>query len=303
MKKVIVIVGPTAVGKTKLSIEIAKYLQTEIISGDSAQVYKQLDIGTAKITSDEMQGIKHHLIDILEPGDSFSVAEFQSIVREKIDLISDDNKIPILVGGTGLYLRSVLYDYKFIERERSSQFMASYEGYTNAELHLLLSDIDPKSAEMIHMNNRRRVLRAIEIGLSSDSKKSQSELDQDAKMMYDACIIGLNVDRPLLYDRINARVDDMMDLGLLQEARNLYNAGYLLNIIGYKEFQTYFSGLTPLEESIEKLKKDSRNLAKRQLTFFKNKFDVNWFTPSITNFELTVNDVIQLINTWSKITL
>jgi tRNA dimethylallyltransferase len=299
-KKVIVIVGPTAVGKTKLSIELAKELQTEIISGDSAQVYRRLDIGTSKVTEEEMEGIKHHLIDIKEPGETFSVAEFQQLVREKIDAINEQGMIPIIVGGTGLYIRSVLYDYQFIEQERDHGFKEKYEDVTNEDLHQLLVDVDPESATVIHPNNRRRVLRALEIFYSSDKQKSDLQLDDEKELLYDALLIGLDLERELLYERINYRVDEMVRLGLLDEAKALYEEGQRLNIIGYKELDDFFSGNRSLESCLDDIKKDTRHLAKRQLTFFRNQFEVNWFQVNLNHFDDTVNEIKRLVEKWKK---
>jgi tRNA dimethylallyltransferase len=299
-QKVIVVLGPTAVGKTKLSIELAKYLHTEIISGDSAQVYRRMDIGTSKVTEDEKEGIKHHLIDMKEPGEAFSVAEFQQLVRGKIAEINARGMIPIIAGGTGLYIRSVLYDYQFIDQERDESFKDQYAEYSNEALHELLKQVDPNSAEVIHPNNRRRVLRALEIYYSSDQQKSDLQLNDEKELLYDALIIGLDLEREKLYERINKRVDTMVQLGLLEEAKSLFDEGHRLNIIGYKELNDYFTGFRSLESCLDAIKKDTRHLAKRQLTFFRNQFDVNWFQVNLENYDQTVQDVKALVNSWRK---
>lgn len=298
MKKVIVIIGPTAVGKTKLSVELAKKLNTEIISGDSAQVYRQLDIGTAKITEDEMQGVKHHLIDIKEPTDSFSVAEFQQIVRDQIEAINDQGMIPIIAGGTGLYVRAVLYDYQFIDKGRDQSFQKQYEEVSNDALHHQLEQVDPESASQIHPNNRRRVLRALEIYETGDSTKSGLAIGEEAKLLYDSYIVGLDLKRETLYQRINDRVDIMMKQGLLEEVKTLYDKGIEVNIIGYKEFYDYFKGLISYEEAVDNLKKDTRHLAKRQLTFFRNKLPVHWYSVNLDHFEATIDHVFHDVKNW-----
>lgn len=285
-EKIVVIIGPTAVGKTKLSIALAKKLNGEIISGDSMQVYKGLDIGTAKIKREEMEGIPHYLIDIKQPDESFSVAEFQELVKKHITDISMKEKLPIIVGGTGLYIQSVIYDYQFTHIPSSDQTIrerlekkALEEG--NHALYAELKQIDPNSAEKIHPNNVRRVIRALEVYYCTG--KTMSELQkQEQELCYDAALIGLTMKRDELYRRINKRVDQMMEEGLLDEVRNLYESGLTedcqsIQGIGYKELYEYFSGKVTLEEAVEKLKLNSRRYAKRQLTWFRNKMPVKWF--------------------------
>lgn len=285
-EKIVVIIGPTAVGKTKLSIALAKRFNGEIISGDSMQVYKGLDIGTAKIKQEEMEGIPHYLIDIKEPDESFSVAEFQSLVKQHIKDISNRGKLPIIVGGTGLYIQSVIYDYQFSHVPSSDQGIreklekkALEEG--NQALHDQLKQIDPISAERIHPNNIRRVIRALEVYYCTG--KTMSELqNKKQELCYDAALLGLTMEREELYDRINQRVDKMIEEGLLKEVRKLYDSGLSgecqsIQGIGYKELYEYFSGKATLEEAIEKLKQNSRRYAKRQLTWFRNKMPAKWF--------------------------
>lgn len=285
-EKIVVIIGPTAVGKTKLSIALAKRFNGEIISGDSMQVYKGLDIGTAKIKQEEMEGIPHYLIDIKEPDESFSVAEFQSLVKQHIKDISNRGKLPIIVGGTGLYIQSVIYGYQFSHVPSSDQGIreklekkALEEG--NQALHDQLKQIDPISAERIHPNNIRRVIRALEVYYCTG--KTMSELqNKKQELCYDAALLGLTMEREELYDRINQRVDKMIEEGLLKEVRKLYDSGLSgecqsIQGIGYKELYEYFSGKATLEEAIEKLKQNSRRYAKRQLTWFRNKIPVKWF--------------------------
>lgn len=285
-QKVIVIVGPTAVGKTKLSLEVAKKFNGEIISGDSMQVYRGMDIGTAKIKPEEMEGIPHHLLDIKNPDKNFSVAEFQLIVRRKIDEISRRGAIPIIVGGTGLYIQAVLFDYQFPEieenpnfREKMQQLVTAGKG---AELFQQLENIDPETAKKVHPNNYRRIIRALEIYKFTGKTMSEWQKNQQQTPLYDAIIIGLNMERELLYDRINRRVDQMIAHGLVEEVKRLYNQGLdgtyqSMKAIGYKELIEYIEGKCSLEEAVENIKKNSRNFAKRQLTWFRNKLDVMWF--------------------------
>ncbi|MGM9988966.1 MAG: tRNA (adenosine(37)-N6)-dimethylallyltransferase MiaA [Bacillaceae bacterium] len=284
-QKVIVIIGPTSVGKTKSSIEIAKRYNGEIISGDSMQIYKRMDIGTAKITEAEMEGIPHHLIDIKEPTETFSVADFQRMVREKIDEISSRGKMPIIAGGTGLYILAALYDYHFSEqkgdealRERLEHF-ASIHG-TEA-LHHLLEEKDPLAAERIHHKNVRRVARALEYIETTGELFSNQQEQTENTPLYDIAMIGLNMDRDKLYERINLRVDLMMEAGLLQEVKQLYNEGVVdcqsVQGIGYKELYEYIDGKVSLEDAVNNIKQNTRRYAKRQLTWFRNKMDVQWF--------------------------
>lgn len=285
MEKVIVIIGPTAVGKTSISIEIAKEFNGEIINGDSTQVYKELNIGTAKITEDEKEGIVHYLMDIKEPDENFSVAEFQQLVRQKISEIHQKGKIPIIVGGTGLYIQSVLFDYEFSESSLNEKLRNELElfalDYGNEALHEKLKKIDPTSAQKIHSNNVRRVIRAIEVFEDTGIPFSEYILTQKQELLYDATIIGLNMEREKLYERINLRTDMMMATGLLEEVRGLYQflprECQALHSIGYRELYDYLDNIKSLEESVEEIKQNSRRYAKRQLTWFRNKLDVDWF--------------------------
>jgi len=298
MKKVLTIVGPTAVGKTKLSIELAKQLNGEIISGDAMQIYRGMDIGTAKITPSEMEGIPHHLLDEKNPDETYSVAEFQKTVRAKIDDISDRGKLPIIVGGTGLYIKAVLYDYEFTDEEtpRGEQ----YEELTNEALHIKLAAIDPESAKVLHPNNRRRVVRALNIYHATNQTKSETIEKQAKKLLYDVTLIGLTDQREKLYERINHRVDDMIEGGLLEEVKRLHTAGIKrdaqsIQAIGYKEIYDYLDGATDLETAMELVKRNSRRLAKRQYTWFRNQMDVTWFDVDVANFDQTVIEVLQYL--------
>jgi tRNA dimethylallyltransferase len=290
-QKLVVIIGPTAVGKTKLSIELAKRYQGEIISGDSMQIYRGMDIGTAKIKKEEMESIPHHLIDIKDPDEPFSAAEFQKIVREKIVEIAKRNKLPFIVGGTGLYIQAAIYDYVFADAPGDPEFRSHLEKRAVQEgsqaLHDELAKIDPESARTIHPNNVRRVIRALEIYHCTGLTKEQFQAKQSPELIYDTALIGLTMDRDLLYERINQRVDQMLEEGLLEEVRSLYNQGLRgcqsIQAIGYKEIYQYLDGKVSFEEAINKLKQNSRNLAKRQLTWFRNKMPVEWFDMGDAN--------------------
>lgn len=297
---VIAIVGPTAVGKTALSIELAKKLDGEIINGDSMQVYRDLNIGTAKITPEEMDGVPHHLLDILEPTDSFSVADYQQAVREKITEIQARGKMPIIVGGTGLYVQAVLYDFRFTEEKIDEGVREAY--YTALEqlgpeaMHARLAAVDPETAKTIHPNNTRRVIRALEMAEHSDVKKSNDAQHQGEKALYHHLIIGLNMDREKLYERINLRVDMMLEQGLVDEVRGLYDRDIrdvqAIRAIGYKELYDYFDGRETFKQAIENLKRNSRRYAKRQLTYFRNKMDITWY-DSFTAKEAVFKDIFQ----------
>lgn len=293
MNKVIVIVGPTAIGKTKISIELAKRLNLDIISGDSVAVYKGLDIGSAKPTIEEMDGVKHHLIDVLDADKQYDVSEFQKSARE----IIDDKKNVIICGGTGLYIQSVLYDYDFSSPKRDFLDEEKYKDYSNEELYNYLLKLNPNiDKDKLHMNNRKRVLRAIEI------LENNNEIKYDAlkRPLYDAYIIYLNVsNRDLLYDRINKRVDKMMDDGLLDEVKSLYQRGIYPHAIGYKEFIPYFNGDITLESAIDEVKKNSRHLAKRQMTWFRNQMPSHFYEVNLNDINKTIdliyNDVVSFL--------
>ncbi|WP_312097191.1 tRNA (adenosine(37)-N6)-dimethylallyltransferase MiaA [Niallia sp.] len=296
-EKVVVLIGPTAVGKTNLSIELAKKFDGEIISGDSMQIYKGMDIATAKISQEEMQGIPHHLIDIVEPDESFSVAQFQELVRRKITEITSRGKLPFIVGGTGLYIQAVLYDYQFQETASDPEFRTKLEEMAQAEgsltIHNMLKEVDPEAAAVIHHHNVRRVIRALEVFHVTGRKMSDIQKEQKQESLYDAALIGLTMERSVLYERINKRVDQMLEIGLLEEVQHFYEKGIRdcqsIQAIGYKEIYKYFDGLLSLDESVEELKQNSRRYAKRQLTWFRNKMNVEWFdmTESVKTHDIT----------------
>ena len=297
MEKVIVVIGPTSVGKTKMGVALAKKLNGEVISGDSMQVYRQLDIGTAKVTIEEMEGVTHHCIDILDPKDQYSVHDFQQTVRKQITEITNRGHVPIIVGGTGLYIKAALYDYTFSEMENNhDEINKKYRDYTNEQLYDHLKQIDEESAEILHFNNRRRVLRAIEIYEQTGQKKSEMINEQEHICLYDAYFVGLTLPRELLYERINLRVDLMMKNGLQGEMESLIKQGLTrenqsMKAIGYKEWFDYFEGKCDLNEVSENIKKHSRQYAKRQYTWFKNQFDVHWYDVCLENFSKTIEEV------------
>lgn len=282
MEKVLVIVGPTAVGKTALSVELAKKFNGEIISGDSLQIYKKLDIGTAKISTSEMSGIPHHLIDVIEPTDNYSVADFQKAGRQLITEITERGHLPIIAGGTGLYIQSLLYDYQLGAKEEvvfevRKKYEELAEKIGKKQLWEYLKEKDPLAAEKIHWNNQRKVIRALEVfevtGYSIMTPKEKPQC------LYEYCMIGLDTDRKLLYQRIDQRVDQMIAAGLVDEARFVYSLGEIQASqgIGYKELYPYFKGEITLEEAVEQIKQNSRRYAKRQLTWFRNRLKAQWF--------------------------
>ncbi|MEG0372818.1 tRNA (adenosine(37)-N6)-dimethylallyltransferase MiaA [Enterococcus viikkiensis] len=300
--KIITIVGPTAVGKTSLSIDLARRFNGEIISGDSLQVYRGLDIGTAKVTIEEMAGIPHHLIDVREIHDSYSAADFQQEARLAIEDISQRGKLPIVVGGTGLYIQSLLWDYK-LGREGEvddTGLREKYESFAeengNRALWQQLQAVDPLAAEKIHFNNRKKVIRAMEVfELTGHSILEPKEQPQK---LYDSFMIGLNTDREILYQRINQRVDIMVAQGLLDEAEKLAGTPEVQAAqgIGYKELFPYFAGNITLESALEEIKLHSRRYAKRQLTWFRNRMSVNWY--DLVQQPETLHEIEDAIEKW-----
>lgn len=291
--KVVSIVGPTAVGKSMLGVKIARSFGGEIISGDSMQIYRDMNIGTAKVTEEEMRGIPHHMIDIKDPDENFSVAEFQEKVQNLIKQINNRGKLPILVGGTGLYIQATLYDFNFSDQKKDKSVIRRLEKdceEVGAEvMHGRLKRVDSHQAEKIHPHNTRRVLRALEVYETTGKAVSEYQEEQSKESPFTPIIIGLEMDRERLYARINARVDQMMEKGLLEEVRALYEKGYENNqsmkAIGYKEFIPFFKGEYELDQAIQLLKRNSRRYAKRQYTYFRNKLNVNWYEISDENYE------------------
>lgn len=282
----IIITGPTAAGKTALSIRLAKAIGGEIISADSMQVYRHLDIGSAKVTAEEMDGITHHLIDILDPSEEFNVVLFQKLAWKAIEEITGRGHIPILAGGTGFYIQALLYNIDFTETEEDLPFRQEMERLAEAEgsmaLHRMLCEVDPESAELIHANNVKRVIRALEFYRQTGRKISEhNETERQKESPYDFYYYVVHMDRTLLYERINRRVDLMMEEGLIEEVLNLKNMGCTRDMVsmqglGYKEILAYLEEECSLTDAVSILKRDTRHFAKRQLTWFKRERDVRW---------------------------
>lgn len=279
---IVVVVGPTGVGKTKMSIELAKKYNAIVVNADSMQVYKDLNIGTAKVPEEEKDGITHLLFDIVEPTDMYTVYDYQKDLRKVLE--NYKNRNIILVGGTGLYIKAGLYDYEFTDEDTND----TYENLTNAELYNLVKEKD--NTLDIHMNNRKRLIRAL------NREKTSNKGDN---LLYNAIFIGLTTDRETLYDRINKRVDKMFDDGLITEVKALYDKGInskAINTgIGYKELYDYFKGNISLEEAKELIKKRSRHYAKRQYTWFNNQMNIKWFDVNFNDFNETANRVNEYI--------
>lgn len=288
MKDIIVIVGPTGIGKTKLSIELAKKLDAEIINGDSVSIYKRLNIGSAKPTKEEQSGIPHHLIDIKDVDEDYTVFDYQKDVRKKIEEITSRGKQIIIVGGTGLYIKAALYDYKFTEG-------TTYNEYNDLSNEEILSKIKEYKVEKLpELNNRKRLVR-----LLNKLENNEEITNNKDKLLYNIKVIGLTTDRETLYKRINKRVDIMMENGLLDEINSLkedYKNSRILNSgIGYKEFYDYLYNNKSLEDVIEEIKKNSRHFAKRQYTFFNHQFNTNWFNVDLNNFDNTIIEVMNFL--------
>lgn len=285
--KILIIGGATASGKTTFAIECAKRFNGEIVSCDSIQIYRDLDIGTAKPTSEELSMAKHHLIDIVSAGDSFSVQQYVTSARKAILDISSRGKLPIVVGGTGLYIRGLLYPYSFANAPKNDEIRDKYKHILQEKgkeyLYDILKLLDPASCEKISINDTKRVIRAIEI--CEITGKPKSSHAQEEKPVYDSIFVALNPPREELYDRINKRVENMFSMGLEGEIKALFDASKVnkesqsMQAIGYKEFFDYFDGKKTIQETKEQIKQDSRHYAKRQLTFFRGFKDVYWFDP------------------------
>lgn len=304
MTKVLAIVGPTAVGKTALSIKLAHEFDGEIISGDSMQVYEGLDIGTAKVTKAEMDGVKHHLIDIRQIDERFSVADFVDTASKLIQSITASGRLPIIVGGTGFYLQALLSGLElggdqYQDDHLRNQLLDEARTNGNEALHQRLSRVDLAAAAGIPVNNVRRVVRALEVYIKTGHRFSEQ---QNAENQYDAFVIGLTTDRSLLYQRINERVDQMMNTGLLNEARHLYDEGgqefQSGKGIGYRELFPYFEQRMALDDAVDLIKKDSRHYAKRQLTWFRNKTQPkpNWY--NLVEYPNTIENVKNDVSGW-----
>lgn len=283
----IILTGPTAVGKTELSIRLAKEINGEIISADSMQVYRGMDIGTAKITKEEMSGVRHYLIDCLNPDEEFNVAVFQKMAREAVEDISSRGKVPILAGGTAFYIQALLYGIDFNEEEhddsyRKAMYDIGMDENGKKKLHAMLCEIDKEYADSVHYNNMKRVVRALEYHHFTGRKFSEYNEEQRMREAeYDFCYFVLTDERAHLYDRINRRVDIMLANGLLEEVKALKEKGYADDLVsmqgvGYKEIVEHLNGRISLEESVELIKKNTRHFAKRQLTWFRKEEEVIW---------------------------
>lgn len=291
-RPLIILAGPTAVGKTELSVRLAKNIGAQVISADSVQVYRGMDIGSAKITPQEMEGVPHHLVDVLEPEEEFNVVRFQKMAKEAAEKIWAAGDIPLVVGGTGFYIQALLYDIDFTENDSDNglrlrlERMAQEKG--NAYMHGLLEETDPQAALSIHPNNIKRVIRALEFHYQTGGKISEhNERERQKESPYNYAYFALTDERARLYERIDRRVDAMMEEGLLDEVRALKERGVkrdstAMQGLGYKELYAYLEGEYPLEEAVRIIKRDTRHFAKRQLTWFKRERDVIWVDRSVT---------------------
>lgn len=290
MNKIVVIIGPTGVGKTKLSISLAKYLDAVVINADSMQVYRNLNIGTAKIKESEKEGIKHYLFDICDIEEEYNIYKYQKDGRKLLDKFQKEGKNVVLVGGSGLYIKSLLYDYKFQEEE----YKEAYENLTNQEL---LEEIKKHHETDIHVNNRKRLIREL------NKIKNNNQIKSDIhKKLYNFLLIGLTCDREKLYKIVDKRVDLMIEDGLIEEVKALYEKGInskaMQTGIGYKELYSYFKGDISLEEAVKLIKKNTRHFIKRQYTFFKHQMDVTWLNVDFSNFEHTINEAIKIVDSY-----
>ncbi|AJY77996.1 tRNA (adenosine(37)-N6)-dimethylallyltransferase MiaA [Paenibacillus beijingensis] len=298
--RLLVLIGPTAIGKTELSLTLAKSLNAEIISGDSMQVYRGMNIGTAKIPEEQRQGIPHHLIDIRDPEEPYSAADFQEACTSLIADITARGNLPFIVGGTGLYIESVCYGYRFSEASADEAFREEQQRYADTygpeALHAKLGAVDPESAERLHPNDTRRIIRALEVHHLTGETKSAHLAGQKKESPYEVCIIGLAMDRAKLYRRIEQRVDLMLEQGLVQEVEELLRTGVSTSAVamqglGYKEMIPYLEGERTLEESVALLKRDTRRFAKRQLSWFRHMDNIHWIEA-----EQNLDKKLQLIH-------
>ena len=297
MRKVLVIAGPTASGKTALSIKLAHYFNGEIISGDSTQVYKELAVGTAKITDAEKENIPHYGLDLIHYHESYSVKDFQTMARESIERIDSNNKLPIIAGGTGFYLKACLYDYEFTNEIEEDEM---FDDLSNEEIYDKLKHIDPKSLEKIHLNNRKRLIRALNIGLKGQTKSEREEA-QEHKPIYDIFLIVTDIDKKILEERIENRLKNMFDNGLKDEVEKYFSDPISwdyqsFQAIGYKEWKDYFLNNKTLDEVKHRILISTRQYAKRQLTWFRHQFSAYWYKPSEENEKLLLEDIKQWLN-------
>ncbi|MCD8149484.1 MAG: tRNA (adenosine(37)-N6)-dimethylallyltransferase MiaA [Clostridiales bacterium] len=301
-KPFVILTGPTAVGKTDLSIRLAKAINGAVISADSMQIYRGMDIGSAKIRPEEMDGVLHYLVDILDPSEEFHVVRFQELAKQAMEEIYANGQIPIVVGGTGFYIQALLYDIDFTSQDEDTAFRASYEKLAAEKgahyLHEKLRAVDPVSAEIIHENNVKRVIRALEYYEKSGQPISEHNAAERRKSSpYNFCYFVLNDDRARIYERIDRRVDQMLESGLVDEVRALREKGYHKNMVamqglGYKEILSWLDGEITYEEAVYKIKRDTRHFAKRQLTWFRRERDVIWVDKSAYSNEEAMLDFI-----------
>ena len=315
--KLIILAGPTASGKTAVSVDLAKRIGGEIISADSMQIYRGMDIGTAKITADEMQGVKHYLINVSDPKEDFNIVKFQNMVKCSIEEIKKNGHIPILVGGTGFYIQSIIYDINFDKEDDNGSIRKvleeEYDKMGADFMYEKLKKIDSISADNIHKNNKKRIIRAIEYFLINNALISEhNELQRKKTSPYDFKFFVLNPKRDILYDRINKRVDKMVEKGLVDEVKSLIESGLSIdNIsmqgIGYKEIVEYLEGNIPLDKAVENIKQNTRHMAKRQVTWFKRERDVIYIDPfEFENNEKIVDYMVEKIgikNNYGKIVM
>ncbi|PTX58687.1 tRNA dimethylallyltransferase [Melghirimyces profundicolus] len=299
LKDLLIIVGPTAVGKTALSLSLARNFRVEVISGDSMQVYRHMDIGTAKASEEERKAVPHHLIDLVDPDYPFSVEEFQRLAREKIDEIQERDRLPMLVGGTGLYIQAVTHGYSLPGVREDPAFREEMhrlaEERGNHVLHGRLKEVDPQAAERLHPNDRRRIIRALEIHRTTG--KPLSEVQTHDPPPYRMLWIGLTMPRKRLYERVNRRVDQMMEAGLLDEVASLYRMGYRRDLIsmqalGYKELMRHLEGEISLEEAVRLVKQRTRKFAKRQLSWFRRLNEIHWFDVTRENIGEEIHSLV-----------
>lgn len=304
-KPLIILTGPTAVGKTDLSIDLAKAVNGEIVSADSMQVYKYMDIGSAKIKPEEMKGIRHHLVDAIEPNEDFNVVRFQKMAKAALDEIYKNGKIPIVTGGTGFYIQALLYDIDFEDTKEDTSYRNTLEALAEEKgceyVHKMLEEVDKKAAMEIHPNNTKRVIRALEYFKETGRPISEHNEEQRRKdSPYQFVYFVLNRERATLYDRINLRIDQMLEAGLLDEVKSLAEKGYTKDMVsmqglGYKEILAYLDGEMTMEEAIYILKRDTRHFAKRQLTWFKREKDVTWIDlDTFQSRQQVLNEMIQI---------
>ena len=291
----IILTGPTASGKTALSVELAKRIGGEIISADSMQVYRHMDVGSAKVTEEEMDGVPHHLIDVLDPQDAFNVVTFQEMAKDAMKKIYANGHIPIVAGGTGFYIQALLYDIDFTDNDGDMEYRHQLETLASEQgaevLHAMLREVDPPSAEAIHANNVKRVIRALEFYKKTGQRISEhNEEERQKESPYNFAYYVLNMDRATLYDRIDLRVDKMVEAGLEEEVKKLKAMGCTRDMVsmqglGYKEVLDYLNGDLSMEEAVYIIKRDTRHFAKRQLTWFKREKDVTWVTQETFAFD------------------